>query len=215
MSSTIYLLVIALFVIALLGLFVWFSRRRKPTIAPAHELQALIKAGKAVPVKSRHSPEWPAPLPWSEIKQITDPYQRYLKMGELVTYKAVNEGDATLAPLERLIYQVWVLESEVNNGGFDQYFFNSSGDLALDTLVDLTAIGAEEAHGLLREAVALMFEGAPARQRERRWEQMEAVDETKRAELEGLDTRFFALQEPIYQLVVDYVTSHQAGDDVA
>ena len=25
---------------------------------------------------------------------------------------------------------VWLLEAEVNNGGFDQYYFNSAGDLA-------------------------------------------------------------------------------------
>jgi hypothetical protein len=36
----------------------------------------------------------------------------------------------TLTPGQRAIYVTWIVESEVNNGGFNQFYFNSSGQLA-------------------------------------------------------------------------------------
>jgi hypothetical protein len=36
-----------------------------------------------------------------------------------------------LSDRDRILITVWELEADVNNGGFDQYFFNSAGDLGL------------------------------------------------------------------------------------
>lgn len=40
------------------------------------------------------------------------------------------------------IYSLWVLEGEVNNGGFNQYFFNSSGQFVDEAYDGCIAIGA-------------------------------------------------------------------------
>jgi hypothetical protein len=57
---------------------------------------------------------------------------------------------------------VWELEADVNNGGFDQYYFNSSGDLAGDAVESLNAIGAKNTADVVRQANALFGAGGPA-----------------------------------------------------
>ena len=47
-----------------------------------------------------------------------------------------------LLDAERTIYLVLCLEGEVNNGGFSQFFYNSSGKFASETAVALRDIGA-------------------------------------------------------------------------
>ena len=46
---------------------------------------------------------------------------------------------------ERVFRTVWGLKGEVDNGGFDQFYFNSSGDTAFFAPEALDAIGAKEA----------------------------------------------------------------------
>ncbi|PTB97205.1 hypothetical protein C9994_03915 [Marivirga lumbricoides] len=55
-----------------------------------------------------------------------------------------------------LIYTSWCLEAEINNGGFIQYFYNSTGELAYLALEGLEQLGAVEHANLLRRALVLL-----------------------------------------------------------
>jgi hypothetical protein len=50
------------------------------------------------------------------------------------------------------------LEGEVNNGGFDQFFYNSAGNNTADTILALQAIGAARTADIVKRAAA-MFPG--------------------------------------------------------
>lgn len=63
-------------------------------------------------------------------------------------------GFDRLLPEERNFIVVWWLEAEVLNGGFHQYFHNSSGDAAPEALAALEELGASTAAHVLREALA-------------------------------------------------------------
>src|SRR5258705_3440499 len=45
------------------------------------------------------------------------------------------------------------LEREINNGGFNQFFFNSSGDFAHETMSSLRIIGATKTAHILQQAI--------------------------------------------------------------
>lgn len=45
------------------------------------------------------------------------------------------------------------LEREINNGGFNQYFYNSSGDFAHETIASLRTIGANKTADILQQAI--------------------------------------------------------------
>lgn len=53
---------------------------------------------------------------------------------------------------QQAIYVIWVLEAEVNNGGFNQYYANSSGQFSHLTPDALKLIGANKFSDLIRRA---------------------------------------------------------------
>ena len=67
--------------------------------------------------------------------------------GETRFWKAPFEQ---LSQAEQTFRLVWELEGEVNNGGFEQHFFNSSGDiarLAPDALREIGAAATADCNG--------------------------------------------------------------------
>jgi hypothetical protein len=63
---------------------------------------------------------------------------------------------AKLSIVERRLVAVGSLRSEVSNGGFDQYFFNSAGDLASDAVEAARGAGADDLARLIERAIALL-----------------------------------------------------------
>lgn len=74
----------------------------------------------------------------------------------------------------RISYTLTLLDSEISNGGLQQFFTNSSGALAGEALDDLETIGATDAYLVLKEAVRLN-NGLEARHEiyRRRWTDQE------------------------------------------
>lgn len=70
--------------------------------------------------------------------------------------KKCNYGDniEKLSPAEKTFYLVFQLEGEVNNGGFSQFFYNSSDNFANDTAAALREIGAEKTAVICDRALA-------------------------------------------------------------
>jgi hypothetical protein len=102
---------------------------------------------------------------------------------------------------------VWYL-SEVNNGGHDQFFFNSAGIVWQDVMAWYRAVGFEEAAGILEDA-ARRIGGNPSLDWFTRQEQLEEFD----ADLEDLDTRFYSLQNTgaFDEQMMNYIRSHRAA----
>jgi hypothetical protein len=69
---------------------------------------------------------------------------------------------------ERVFVAVWTLEADVNNGGFDQYYANSSGDYAWYAPKALRSIGADNTAGIVERANAAFGSDGPAADREAR-----------------------------------------------
>src|SRR5262245_10548228 len=67
----------------------------------------------------------------------------------------------------RMLYSTWLLEAEVNNGGFNQFFWNSSGRFAREAVEGWKRIGAEQQAELTEEAIAIEAEERAAQQKYR------------------------------------------------
>lgn len=104
--------------------------------------------------------------------------------------KYLDHGVAALSAKEIVGVGVWLLEAEVNNGGFDQYYFNSAGELAVPTIEALRTIGAHCTASLLTAANAEFPNAVPSIDRNLRQEQLDAIRST---------ARFNALEEAFYQ----------------
>jgi len=84
-----------------------------------------------------------------------------------------------LTPAEQVFRAIWELEGQVNNGGFEQYFTNCSGDLAWFAPTALEKIRASKMAVIVQHACAVFPNGCPADSAERHV-QLESVDEEKR-----------------------------------
>ena len=60
---------------------------------------------------------------------------------------------------------VEALQAEVNNGGFEQFFFNSAGDRTRETIQALSAIGAPHTASIVGRAAAKFPGGLPPEDR--------------------------------------------------
>jgi hypothetical protein len=86
------------------------------------------------------------------------------------------------------------LEREVNNGGFNQYFINSSGDFAHETINSLRTIGANHTADILQSAIDQFLDKQVPRDRDERIELVGQVEETAYEKWEELDQKFFESQ---------------------
>ncbi len=68
-----------------------------------------------------------------------------------------SQGMAGLSQPEKTYYAVSCLIGEVYNGGFDQFFSNSSGELYGLALDGLLEFGADKSAGLLIQAKEVLF----------------------------------------------------------
>jgi len=78
---------------------------------------------------------------------------------------------------------------EVNNGGHDQFYFNSTGIVWKDALAGFKDMGLDPAVAILEESAQRMGDN-PSLDRETRREQMDAYKPT----FDDLDDRFYDLQ---------------------
>lgn len=111
---------------------------------------------------------------------------------------------------DRVFMAIWVLEAELNNGGFSQWMFNSSGDSAAFAVAALREVGAEQAARVCEQLFALLPGGAPHVDREQRQVQLEAAeaalgpDEFERA-CGRHERAFYALEDELRDLLLRYV----------
>lgn len=96
----------------------------------------------------------------------------------------------------RAVYITWGVDAEVNNGGFNQYFWNSSGQFGHEAIEGYELIGAREHAALLREAVAIYEKEQARLNKYKEKGTVEAFsDSYKDNQLNQLDDRFFKLED--------------------
>lgn len=149
--------------------------------------------------RSSYQPDY-----YDEIRQISDPYERLIKVGDYVIAKYIAKDYEVLTTVERDILHMSLLVGEVNNGGFDQYFFNTGGDYAVETVETLERIGSSEALALLRQAIGAFGANPLSTDKATRYSQIKNIPKTVVDLWNELDQQFFRLQEPLWQLVLNY-----------
>ncbi len=103
----------------------------------------------------------------------------------------------------RATYLTWIVEAEVHNGGFNQYYFNTDGKFASEAVEAFEYFGAPEHAALMREANTVRaseeIEMAEFKKQGSSQAFSESYEHTK---LGVLDDRFYKLTENLSQLCV-------------
>lgn len=131
--------------------------------------------------------------------------QDYPASFELVSKKYEQQGYQSLSDKEVIIYTVWWLEAEVNNGGFHQYLWNSAGDNAIDAIESLEKTGANYTASLLKSAISVAFDGNLPEDRLKRQDLLEKNEGIKTKKLLELDNKFYEYKENLEQKINQYL----------
>ena len=117
---------------------------------------------------------------------------------------------------ERHLCAIEDLDAEVNNGGFAQYYFNSSGDNWQDALAGLAAIGAERRHRLMLGTVEKFGDAKPAIDRNTRTSQLSKIVRNKEDPFNEQDSAWYEIEdENLDQLKFKYNLANLEGRDKA
>jgi hypothetical protein len=111
-----------------------------------------------------------------------------------------------LTTAEQVLVTIWGLEAEVNNGGFDQYYFNGAGDLAFFAPQALRLIGAHRMADIVARANAVFGPDGPARAHRARQAQRDLVaPDDHDGPWDRLDEEFYEYPDDIGALLVGFV----------
>jgi len=144
---------------------------------------------------------------------VTDPEYFYALYDTLVhRVHHTRRGFDSLSEPEKVYYVLTLLRNEINNGGFDQYFFNSSGSHYSRAEAELAKLGATQTLALLHEAKEIIFLGisVPADIKLRR-KHMLSLDTCKPAlarRLEAINQRFYALPDEVTPRLEAFAQEH-------
>ncbi len=109
----------------------------------------------------------------------------------------------------RGVYATWVLEAQVNNGGFNQYFWNGYGYFADDAISAFEAYGTSEYAEVTKKAVAMYLSEIDAHQEFRDRGTLDAFSESyKHTELGDVDGEFWDIEQNLSELRIAYVRAN-------
>src|SRR5262245_10559516 len=141
------------------------------------------------------------PSPQSDFELMTARFESAAKI-------EAEQGFYKLSGLDQIVFCVWWVEGEVNNGGFDQFFFNPAGDHAKATVASLMAIDAPNAADIVRRAIAVFPSPGPSPIMLARRRQLLALPEGSRAQFHFLDKEFYKYPDAIGCLLATYIRRH-------
>ena len=118
----------------------------------------------------------------------------------------------TLNEAQRILYITQALEMEVNNGGFAQFFFNSSGMFANELVSTFEKIGAMRTAEICKKAISIYGDDVPI-DRDKR-EDVITPDDEKEEErigkiLNACDDEFFEYKDDLVELNYQFIINNK------
>lgn len=124
---------------------------------------------------------------------------------------AYGDDMDALSEAEQVFYIAQLCESEVNNGGFSQFFFNSSGNFSCQLVHAFSEIGAMKTAQICKTALGAFGKELPADLDERR----ETLDELESDEVDSVlgecDSAFLKYEDDLLLLNFAFIQKNKGG----
>ena len=139
--------------------------------------------------------------------------EKITRIGEIIGKKIPDKDNfSNLNEFEKTFIYLDVLEDSVTNGGFIQFFFNSSGQFTHEIFQAYLAIKAENTVDILTKAIYL-FPVIPVPKNLRIRQQILMEKDTNIDLWDELDTQFYKYEDNIISLTLAYVRNNIAHFD--
>ena len=146
----------------------------------------------------------------SILKNLPEDVKFLISVSENVFARSERLGFEGLTDSEKVFFCIWTLEAEVNNGGFDQFFFNSWGKHSVEAVDAFEKIGATKTAGIVQRANSLFKNGRPPKDRTARQKELDALSQSAKDSLSRLDNEFYEYDENLEKLLHEFVVKHHA-----
>jgi hypothetical protein len=101
------------------------------------------------------------------------------------------------------------LEREINNGGFSQFYFNSSGDFSQETMNALLEIGAVKTAKIVKRANSEFKTEIVPKDRTERQNQLELIEKNAQETWNKCDSDFYEYQDDLTGLLIAFVIENK------
>ncbi len=101
------------------------------------------------------------------------------------------------------------LEREINNGGFNQFYFNSSGDFSQETVNALLEIGAKKTAEIIKKANSEFKSGIVPKDRTERQTELELIEKNAEENWNKCDSEFYEYKDDLTELLIAFVIKNK------
>ncbi len=116
---------------------------------------------------------------------------------------------AVLTEAQKVLLMVYDFEGEVNNGGFNQFYFNSTGDYSHETVEALLKIGAVETAEVVKRANSQFPNNEVPKDRTKRQELLITIEDKAKATWEECDNKIFRNKEYLSEYLVEFTKKNK------
>jgi hypothetical protein len=183
--------------------------------APMDELMRRLKERTAAFERSQPGPKWLDEYSGQSADQLLSLEGKYridslvLAFEQAIGQKAQRGGVQNLTDEERVVLAVEALEREVNNGGYDQFFVNSSREFAPTIVGALKRIGCKKTATITQRAITAL--GVSDLTPEAIDAAMAGDNDERLAKLNRCDDSYYKSAEPVAERLFAFIKANQAG----
>jgi hypothetical protein len=183
--------------------------------APMDELMRRLEERTAAFKRSQPGPKWLDGYSGQSADQLLSLEGEYridslvLAFEQAIGQKGKRGGVRSLTDEERVVLAVEALEREVNNGGYDQFFVNSSREFAPTVVAALQRIGCKKTAAITQRAITAL--GISDLTSEAIEAAMVGDDEQRLAKLNRCDDSYYKCAEPVAERLFAFIKVNKAG----
>tara|TARA_B100001167_G_scaffold163752_1_gene111954 strand:+ start:1536 stop:2063 length:528 start_codon:yes stop_codon:yes gene_type:complete len=111
---------------------------------------------------------------------------------------------------QKILLIVENLEREINNGGFHQFYWNSSGNYANETIDALIKIGANKTAEIVKKANSEFETGDVPKDRAERQNEIELIEGKAEENWNKYDSEFYEYQDNLTKLLIAFVIKNKS-----
>jgi len=183
--------------------------------APLDELMRRLEERTAAFKRSQPGPKWLDGYSGQSADQLLSLEGEYridslvLAFEQAIGQKGQRGGVRSLTDEERVVLAVEALEREVNNGGYDQFFVNSSREFAPTVVAALQRIGCKKTAAITQRAITAL--GISDLTSEAIDGAMVGDDEQRVAKLNRCNDSYYKCAEPVAERLFAFIKVNKAG----
>ncbi len=124
-----------------------------------------------------------------------------------------NNGDDVdvLNDAQKVALFIGNLEREINNGGFSQFYWNSSGEYAQETVISLQQIGARTTAKIVQTANNEFPGGEVARSKEARIAIINGIEEQAERVWAQCDEKYYSYEDDLTKLLLQFIHDNKGS----